>query len=104
MPILVEYVQSGVTQDQYDRVRTIIDWENHPPKGALFHVAGFQDGAMHAIDVWQSRAEMDTYVANRLAPAIREIGVTVDPPRVMDTHMIAAYVALDQYRLKARAE
>jgi hypothetical protein len=103
MPILVEYVQSGVTQDQYDRLKALTDWESRPPKGAIFHVAGFQDGAIHVIDVWESRSDLDAYVASRLAPSAREIGLHVDPPTVMDTHMVAAYAAVDLYRLKASA-
>ena len=101
MPILVEYIQSGVTQDQYDRVKALTDWENRPPKGAIFHVASFADGAIHAIDVWENRADLRDYVDSRLTPSAREVGLVVAPPRVMDTHMVAAYAGVEQYRLKA---
>jgi hypothetical protein len=101
MPILVQYIQSGVSRQQYDTVKKATNWENDPPRGALFHVAAFDGDVIHVSDVWETRADMEDYVAKRLSSAAQKAGLTIDPPSVVETYMVAAYHDIDRYRLKA---
>ena len=45
---------NGVTKEQYDELRPIVQWETEHPDGAIFHVAYFDDGGINVIDVWES--------------------------------------------------
>lgn len=36
----------GVTPDQYEKIRKTVNWEGDAPKGATFHVAGFNNNAL----------------------------------------------------------
>ena len=42
----------GVTQEQYDALRPLVQWETDYPDGALFHVAYFTGVGINIVDVW----------------------------------------------------
>ena len=41
MAVVMIMKWQGVTPDQYDRVRELVNWEGNVPPGAQFHVIGF---------------------------------------------------------------
>ena len=45
------------------------------PDGCLASIAGEADGALHTVDVWDSKAHADRFAAERLYPAMQEVGV-----------------------------
>jgi len=47
---------------------------NDPPQGLLVSIAGDADGALHTVDVWDSRASADRFAAERLFPAFQKTG------------------------------
>jgi hypothetical protein len=49
------------------------------PEGGLALIVGEADGALHIIDVWDSKAYADRFAAERLIPAFRQAGVTSGP-------------------------
>ncbi len=49
-----------------------------PPDGRLASVAGEADGALHIVDVWQSKASADRFAAERLFPAFQKTGLGPD--------------------------
>jgi hypothetical protein len=41
----------GVTPDQYEKARKLVNWEGNIPKGALFHVSAFSNNALRVTDI-----------------------------------------------------
>jgi hypothetical protein len=52
------------------------DW----PKGLLTHVGGGGDGTVVVVEVWESRADQETWMA-KLGPAMAQAGVA-EPQRM----------------------
>jgi hypothetical protein len=69
----------GVTPEQYDAVRKIIDWDNHPIDGDLFHIAAFKDGELRVVDLWESPETFERFGEERLKPALAEAGLDGEP-------------------------
>lgn len=60
--------------------RTVVEaMGGDPPEGRLFSTAGEADGALHVVDVWQSRASADRFAAERLLPAFQQTGLRPGP-------------------------
>jgi hypothetical protein len=80
--LLMEF--PGGTQDQYDKILHGLGMERGSqdlPRGLIFHVAGPTNNGWQVIDVWESRADFDRFVAERLGPAIRASGVVPTTPK-----------------------
>lgn len=69
----------GFTKDQYDSLRSIVNWEGDKPNGAVFHAAAFDDAGGHVTDIWESGEEFNNFVQSRLMPGVAQIGVTTQP-------------------------
>ena len=54
MPIVMNMRWQGVTAEQYDQARELVNWEGDVPDGAKFHVASFDGTALRVTDVWDS--------------------------------------------------
>jgi hypothetical protein len=68
-----------VSKEQYEQARKDVNWEGVHPKGAKFHVAWFGGDGFHALDIWDSQAEFERFVQDRLAPAVQRIGIKGQP-------------------------
>lgn len=67
------------TAEQYERAREMVGWDRDVPPGAKLHVSGFDDDGLHVTDVWESEQSFNTFMEQRLAPAIQEIGIQGQP-------------------------
>ena len=73
----------GATLEQYDR---IIDKMGLTPSGkhsnsaCLFHWVAKTDDGIKVVDVWTSREEFDTFLAEQVVPASLEVEFP-NPPR-----------------------
>jgi len=79
--LLMEF--PGGTRDQYDKILQELGMEKGTedlPRGLIFHVAGPSKNGWQVFDVWESRADFDRFVAERLGPAIRASGVVPTTP------------------------
>ena len=47
------------------------DW----PKGLVTHIGGGADGTVVVVEVWESRAEQEEWMASTLGPALAQNGV-----------------------------
>ena len=47
------------------------DW----PNGMVSHVGGGGDGTVVVVEVWESRAEQESWMASKLGPALGQVGV-----------------------------
>jgi hypothetical protein len=52
----------GVTQQQYEALRQLVDWEGDSPKGLSFHVAAFDEKGGHFVDVWETAEEFQSFI------------------------------------------
>jgi hypothetical protein len=69
----------GVTAEQYDALREKVLWEDNPPPGVLFHVATFEPQGIRVFDMWETAEEFDSFINERLMPAVQELGVPGEP-------------------------
>ena len=86
MATTINLMWEGVTPEQYDEVRKIVGWETSPATGGIFHVASFGpaytpgvDGALYVTDIWESQSAFDTFVSERLMPAVQQVGIGSEP-------------------------
>ncbi|MFE2327375.1 hypothetical protein ACFXD5_26215 [Streptomyces sp. NPDC059385] len=91
MAVLVYNRSSEWTQEIYQALhdRVLPDPEN-PPAGLLAHIASPDErGGWRVVDVWESEADYQRFVEDKIAPAARELGA---PP--FDTHISEIYYHL----------
>ena len=69
----------GFTTANYETIRKTVNWEGKHPKGALFHVAAFDKTGGHVTDIWESEAEFNDFVQNRLIPGTTAAGIKGEP-------------------------
>ncbi|MEA2412013.1 MAG: hypothetical protein QOC77_2574 [Thermoleophilaceae bacterium] len=70
---------AGVTPEQYEEARSLINWEGDVPDGAVFHVAGFDGDTLCVTDVWESPEQFQRFTEERLMPGVQEIGIEGEP-------------------------
>jgi hypothetical protein len=69
----------GVTQQQYEALRRLVDWEGDSPKGLSFHVAAFDEKGGHFVDVWETADEFQSFIESRLMPGAKQVGMQGEP-------------------------
>lgn len=79
MAVMMVMEWDGVTKDEYEQARTLVDWEGNVPDGAMLHVAAVADGALHVTDVWESAEQFQRFAETRLMPAVQQIGIVGEP-------------------------
>jgi hypothetical protein len=66
--------QVAATEEQYRTVNEALDTKGSPPAGLIVHTGGpVADGELRVVDVWESREAFETWVSERLGPAIAEV-------------------------------
>ena len=80
----------GTTREQYDKVMKAVGLDNtdEPPPGALLHLAGPTENGWEVVDVWESRADFDKFLAEKLGQAVLEAGITPPRPREFPVYKI----------------
>lgn len=68
-----------VTREQYETARREINWEGDVPDGAKFHVAWFAPDGFRVLDLWDSQAQFEAFVQQRLMPGVQKIGIQGQP-------------------------
>jgi hypothetical protein len=62
------------TREEVDQVSEKLDAENNPPEGLIVHTASdIGGGRMKVVDVWESQDAFQSFVQDRLIPAIAEV-------------------------------
>ena len=79
MPVVMLMEWDGVTLEQYDSARALIDWEGNTPDGALFHVATSDGKALRVTDLWASAEDFQRFVETRLMPGVAQLGIQGEP-------------------------
>jgi hypothetical protein len=79
MAVVLTLRWAGVTPEQYDAMLDTVGWEKQVPDGLVLHVAWFEPGVMHVTDVWNAEGDFQRFFAERLAPAVQEVGLPGQP-------------------------
>lgn len=79
MAIVIIMRWEGVTLDQYEDVRKLVDWEGDPPPGGLLHVSAHDGGALRVVDIWESAEQFQQFVDQRLTPGTKQLGIESAP-------------------------
>jgi hypothetical protein len=69
----------GVTPEQYEQAREVINWEGDVPDGAVLHVAGFDSDGLRVTDVWESAEDFNRFAEERIMPGVQQIGIQGQP-------------------------
>lgn len=77
--IVMKMRWDGITAEQYDELREEVGWEIDAPEGGRYHVAWIADGAFNAVDVWDNADVFQSFVDERLTPAISDLGLPGEP-------------------------
>jgi hypothetical protein len=89
MPVVMIMEWEGVTPEQYDQARALVNWEGEPPAGGLYHVAAFDDQGLRVTDVWESAEHFQQFVAQRLMPGVKQLGIAGEPQvEIYPTHRV----------------
>ena len=81
------------TREQYDAVNEKLG--DDMPQGGVVHTAGvLSDGRMRVIDVWESQGDYESFLENKLRPAIAEVaGDDAPTPEIEIYELIALQVS-----------
>lgn len=79
MAVVMNMVWRGVTPEQYEAARKLVNWEGDPPPGALYHVASFDQQAAYVTDVWESAEQFQRFADSRLMPGVQQLGIQGQP-------------------------
>ena len=72
MTVLLEQ-HLPVPRAMIEAVSTMMDARGNPPPGLLIHIATEEEGGVHIVDVWNSKADYDAFAESRLNPAIASV-------------------------------
>ena len=79
MAVVAHVVLSGVTKDDYDRVREAVGWLEEAPVGGLSHLTWWENGDCHNVDAWESEEAFNDFGQQRLGPGMAKVGVQSEP-------------------------
>ena len=86
--LVVEF--PGATQDQYDETIEAVGMtpgsNNDLPYGMISHVAGPSSSGWIVVDVWESRADFDRFLEERLSQALVQAGLSTPTVREFPVH------------------
>ena len=63
----------GGDWETYEKITAEAGVQSAAPEGLIVHVAGQTDTGTRIIDVWESQAAYETFVAERLGPAVERV-------------------------------
>ncbi len=78
MAICLIFDAPGVTQAQYDQVRTEVTGDR-PPEGSLYHIAGPTENGWYVVEAWESQETLDRFLREKLQAALQRAGITAQP-------------------------
>lgn len=71
----------GVSLEQYDAVRAVVNWEEEAPVGGMFHATAHDGKGLRITDLWESADDFNNFVNDRLMPEVVKAGLE-GPPQV----------------------
>jgi hypothetical protein len=65
----------GLARAEYDRLMADLALDANPPLGEILHVAADAADGINVVDLWQTKEAAESFVEQRLRPALRARGV-----------------------------
>jgi hypothetical protein len=101
MPIMALFRSPRVDRTVYDAIIQELDLERQPAAGALTHACGFDAQGICVVDVWESRADFEAFMRDRLQPVFAKLNVEVEPPAILDAYAFTVTDEVDRYKEEA---
>lgn len=79
MAIVVIATTPGMTAELYDRSQQEMGLVGKLPAGCSSHIAGPGPDGWRVVAVWESAEALQRFAAERLQPALAELGVAAPP-------------------------
>ena len=79
MAVVMQMKWAGVTPQQYDEVRDLVQWEKVAPAGGRYHIAWFEPDGLHVVDVWDSPEQFAAFNETQLGPGVMKVGIAGEP-------------------------
>ena len=68
----------GLRREEYDRLMADLALDANPPLGEILHVAADAPYGINVVDLWQTKESAESFVEQRLRPALQARGVDVE--------------------------
>jgi hypothetical protein len=79
MAVVMIMEWEGVTPEQYEQARDLVNWEGDVPPGGMFHVAAFDGNGLRVTDLWESAEDFQRFAESRLMPGVQQLGIQGQP-------------------------
>ena len=79
MAVVMIMELDGVTPEQYEEARKVVNWEGDVPPGGLYHVAAFDGKKLHVTYTWENADDFQKFAQERLMPGVQKIGIKGEP-------------------------
>lgn len=79
MAVAMSLRWAEITPEQYNAARDRVRWEQQMPEGVVLHAAWFENDGLHVTDVWETQGHWERFLAARLTPAFKELGIPGEP-------------------------
>ena|ERR1017187_6461691 len=70
---------AGLGAAQFDEIEAAVGAREDEPEGLIFHSSGPVDDGWSVLDYWETRTQFDSFIAERVLPALDEVGITAQP-------------------------
>ena len=99
MPVMTLFRSPSIDQMQYDAIMQALNLQERPQAGMLTHACGFDKKGICVQDVWESRQDFDSFVANRLKPAFAKLHLAWVEPEVIETYQFRVSDGVDRHKV-----
>jgi hypothetical protein len=83
---------ASTTLEDYDKICEALNFPSDWPDGLLAHASSEADGRLRVMDAWESRAQFDSFVGERLQSAMGQaVGDRAEAPEVTETALHTFY-------------
>lgn len=89
MPVMAIYERQDVSSELYNQYRKLVPLDAAPP-GALVHAYAREGSGFVTVDLWETRASLDRFIAERVKPACRALGVDFVEPKILEVETFRA--------------
>lgn len=99
MPVMTLFRSPSINQMQYDAIIQALNLEDKPQVGMLTHACGFDQKGICVQDVWESRQDFNSFVANRLKPVFAKLGYAFVEPEIIETYKFRVSDGVDRHKV-----
>jgi hypothetical protein len=90
MAVVVTLEWPEMTKQLYEKLLEVVDWDLRIAPGVLFHVAWWDGDTMSIVDLWETEADWQRFLDERLAPNFAAAGITRGPDA--EVHEVHRYL------------